>query len=80
MISNDQLVLDLIKALKPLSYIYERYLDNGLDECRPDWEEGEEADLATELYSGRGGRNLLTLKDAKLAAIALMNYEERNVK
>ncbi len=52
-----------------LAEIYKRYLNNGLDECRPEWHHLEnqntEKDLRTELYTGRGGKCLLRLQDCK---------------
>jgi hypothetical protein len=54
-------------ATEMLAKIYESYLDNRLDECRPEWNNGLEKDLQIELYTGRGGRCLLTLQDCKNA-------------
>jgi len=51
------------EAQELLAEIYRRYLDNNLDECRPEWGRGLEEDLATELFCGRGGRGLITLRD-----------------
>lgn len=58
-----------------LASIYKQYLDNELDECRPEWnikwnispEKGLENDLETVLLEGRGGKTLLTLQDCKNA-------------
>lgn len=52
----------LERALKPLADIADRYDDDGLDECRPEWKHPNDADV--QLYSGRGGRELLYLRDA----------------
>lgn len=56
----------LMDALQPLVDIGYAYHDNGLDECRPDWETRgvDKKDLERELYCGRGGRALIKLKDA----------------
>ena len=48
-----------------LASIYEAYLSNKLDECRPEWNNGLKKDLKTELYCGRGGKRLITLQDCK---------------
>lgn len=52
-----------------LANIYKQYLNNELDECRPEWntspEKGLENDLKTVLLEGRGGKTLLTLQDCK---------------
>lgn len=53
-------------ALKPLADIADAYDDNGLDEVRPDWAERgvDNSDFDKELYCGRGGKTLITLRDA----------------
>lgn len=69
--------LRIVKSLKVLADIADAYDSNGLDdEARKHWGPGAwEQDLSTapftnkknprtiELYSGRGGRQLLTLQD-----------------
>lgn len=59
----------LEKALKPLADIADLYDADGLDECRPYWNKPNDADV--ELYSGRGGKELLYLRDALAARNAL---------
>ncbi|AEI71048.1 hypothetical protein [EBPR siphovirus 2] len=55
--------LDALEAaLKPLVKIADRYDDNGLDECRPDWG-GTVTPEKVQLFHGRGGCTLLTLAD-----------------
>lgn len=54
-------------AQEVLARIWLAYLQNNLDECRPEWEHGEEGDLRTTLFSGRGGFELITLQDCKNA-------------
>ncbi len=57
------------KCLEVLANIADRYDDNGLDdEARKTWGLNDEHHNTTtpseiELYSGRGGRTLLTLQD-----------------
>lgn len=59
---------DLERVVKPLVDIADRYDDNGLDECRPEWHErlprDRDSDKNVLLYSGRGGKELLYLRDA----------------
>lgn len=63
-------------ALAPLDAIVAAWADNGLDEDRPDWrarEVGAGPDFSeVELFSGRGGKRLLTLADAFAARDALL--------
>lgn len=55
----------LVALLAPLQEIAARYHEEGLDEARPSWTEKDSLhpkDLAeTELFQGRGGKQLLTL-------------------
>lgn len=55
----------IVTSLKVLANIADAYDDNGLDECRPEWATRglEEFNLDKELYSGRGGKTLLKLRD-----------------
>lgn len=68
-------IASLRTALAPLAKIFTAWRDNGLDEDRPDWRNngvGESPPFdQVELYTGRGGRRLLTLQDAKNAHDAL---------
>lgn len=57
--------LALRKALEPLAKIWDAFKANSLDEARPDW--GDEDGIDKELYSGRGGKQLLTLQMARFA-------------
>lgn len=51
-------------ALRPLAAIADAYDASGLDEMRPEWVK-ESIDFSdVELFSGRGGKQLLTLQDA----------------
>jgi len=56
-------------ALKPLAAIADEYDAEGLEECRPQWvKNGQERfSLNAILYTGRGGKTLLTLGDAMFA-------------
>jgi hypothetical protein len=65
----------LVAALRPLAAIADAYDTNRLDECRPEWGEGELKDSQTILFEGRGGKTLLTLEDA-LRARAALKYQE----
>lgn len=71
----------LIEAIRPLARIADAYDDNGLDdEARKVWGKNDEYVNETphdqiELYSGRGGRQLLTLADCMLARKALQQIE-----
>jgi len=58
-------IAELEAALKPLADIADEYDADGLDQCRPDWVKRgvQKFDLNEELYSGRGGKCLLTLGD-----------------
>lgn len=62
---------ELERALWPLAEIAVAYRKDGLDECRPSWGDGEAADSQKELFSGRGGKQLLTLEHALRAHAAL---------
>lgn len=63
--------LRLRSALEPLARIAIEYRKDGLDECRPSWGDGELADSQKELFSGRGGKQLLTLEHALRAHAVL---------
>lgn len=54
---------DALQALAPLVAIADAYDDDGLDEARPEWGavKAEPKPEDVELFSGRGGRELLTL-------------------
>lgn len=62
-------------ALRPLAAIADAWAANELDEDRPEWRAngvgGSPPFAEVELYSGRGGRRLLTLADAFVARGAL---------
>jgi hypothetical protein len=60
-------------ALKPFAAIADEYDSDGLDEARPDWVARgiKKLDLGIELYSGRGGKELMTLQDVLRARSAL---------
>jgi hypothetical protein len=60
-------------ALRPFAAIADQYDEDGLDECRPDWVARgvHKFDLDQELYSGRGGKQLMTLRDVIRAREAL---------
>lgn len=66
-------LLELREALKPLAAIADEYDRDCLDECRPEWvaSGSERFDLDAELYKGRGGKQLLTLRHAMQARLAL---------
>lgn len=72
---------DMLEALKCLARIADAYDDNGLDdEARKTWGKNDEHHNTTpperiELYSGRGGKRLLTLADC-LQARAVINKAE----
>ena len=54
-------IRQLQQAVAPLVAIADAYDASGLDEVRPEW--GIANPGAVELYSGRGGKRLLTLAD-----------------
>ncbi len=60
-------------ALAPLAAIADEYDENALDEARPDWiaNGAGKFDLDVELYSGRGGKCLITLRHAMQARLVL---------
>ena len=60
-------------ALRPFALIADQYDADGLDEARPDWVSRgvKKFDLDVELYSGRGGKELMTLRDVIRARSAL---------
>ena len=65
----------LREAIKPLANIADRYDDEGLDEARPSWRDkgiGGAPFDKIELFTGRGGAQLLTLADAFAARVALI--------
>lgn len=66
MTDKDRRINELEQALRPLANIADEYDADGLDECRPDWiKRGVRVfNGSVELYSGRGGKSLLTLNDA----------------
>lgn len=68
MIQDQKIIL---KCIFKLAWIYKKYLENGLDECRPEWHHlaghSVERDLQTEIYTGRGGGCLIRLIDCKEA-------------
>ncbi len=59
----------LAGCLEPFARVADEYDKNGLDECRPEWNEAH--DEMTEMLSGRGGKQLLTLNHFFAAHIAL---------
>jgi hypothetical protein len=59
----------LREALAPLVAIAEAYHASNLDEHRPEW--GFKEPATVELFSGRGGKQLLTLADCLKAADAV---------
>jgi hypothetical protein len=63
----------LREALEPFAKVFDVYLDNGLDEARPEWEERHGVDVPEniELLGGRGGKQLLVLADMKRASDTL---------
>lgn len=60
-------------ALRPFAAIADEYDKDGLDEARPDWVTRgvKKFDAGVELYSGRGGKLLMTLRDVIRARCAL---------
>lgn len=72
------ITIEMLKlALKPLAAIADEYDANGLDEARPDWVARgvTNLDLDIELFSGRGGKTLLTLRHAIHAREVLSGKE-----
>jgi hypothetical protein len=61
-------VAELEKVALPLAAIADAFEADALDEARPSW--GDKPD-GVEIYSGRGGKRLLTLDDAFAARAAL---------
>ena len=59
------------EALGPLLELADAVDRSGLDECRPDWGDKASENMDKELYTGRGGRSLLTLGDAIRAREAI---------
>jgi hypothetical protein len=67
-------IMTLKAALRPLAAIADAYDADELDHARPSWG-GVENPSSVELYSGRGGRQLLTLAHAFAARDALRSGE-----
>jgi len=67
----------LENALRPFAKVADAYDADGLDECRPDWVKRgiKKLDLGVELYSGRGGKELITLGNILEARAALLGTE-----
>lgn len=74
----------IMKALKPLKNIADAYDNNNLDDgARKQW--GKELEHINskppehiELYSGRGGKTLLTLNDCLFARAVYLELEKLN--
>ena len=62
-------IRQLQQAVAPLVAIADAYDASGLDEARPEW--GIANPGAVELYTGRGGKRLLTLADCLKAREAV---------
>lgn len=60
---DEQFMPQLLSNTLLLARIYEYYLQNLLEECRPEWRHGLDHDLKTELFNGRGGKRIITLQD-----------------
>lgn len=60
-------------ALRPFAAIADEYDNDGLNEARPDWVARgvKNFDLEQDLYSGRGGKELMTLGNVLQARAAL---------
>jgi len=71
--TNENRITLLETALKPFADIADEYDQDGLDEARPSWIRNGKAtfDSSAELYSGRGGKTLITLGDVLRARSAL---------
>lgn len=66
----ERIIVEIIApAVAPLVAIADAYDASGLDEVRPEWEINDPG--AVELYSGRGGKRLLTLADCLKAREAV---------
>jgi hypothetical protein len=65
-------VAELEKVARPLAAIADAFEADALDEARPSW--GDKPD-GVEIYSGRGGKRLLTLDDAFAARAALKGQD-----
>lgn len=81
---KDESIIDLIQVLTPLVTIADCYDDNALDdEARKYWGLSLEHENTLDpkdivLYSGRGGRKLLTLQDCLDARDALQKNSKVN--
>ncbi len=71
--NQDSRIKLLEDALKPFAAIADEYDADGLDEVRPDWilRGIAKLDLDAELFSGRGGKELMTLRHVLQAREAL---------
>lgn len=72
---KDERIKQLQDALRVFAAVADEYDNDGLDEARPDWIKRGVAklDLKQELYSGRGGKELITLGDVLRARDVLLN-------
>jgi len=63
---EDDRVSELLEAIRPLVLIADEYDNDGLDEARPSWVKSgvQKYSPNQELYSGRGGKCLITLEQA----------------
>lgn len=68
-----KLIERLGEALKPFAAIADEYDAEGLNEARPHWikTDRQKADLDIELYAGRSGKTLITLRHVMQARLAL---------
>lgn len=73
----EERIKELEDALRPFAAIADEYDKDGLDEARPDWVTRgvKKFDVNVELYSGRGGKELMTLGHVLKARDVLNNVK-----
>lgn len=74
---DDPVVKGLVEACKPLQNVVVAFDADNLDHARPDWGDTRKSCGHVEIYTGRGGGELLTLRHAFGADEALAAYNAR---
>lgn len=74
---DDPVVNGLVESCKPLQKVATAFDDNRIDDARPDWGDTRKSCGHVEIYTGRGGGELLMLCHAFEADTALATYNAR---
>ena len=74
---DDPVVKGLVEACMPLKKVAAAFDDSRLDDARPDWGDTRESCGHVEVYTGRGGGELLMLRHAFEADKALAAYNAK---